>query len=217
MNKKGLLALILFTTSNVANAAAISFTDRTAFETAVGPFLFENFDSFPGGAGVVSLFGGLVNFPSPSPSVFYGNWTASGTVAPGPVEGGALLPEPYNPPIYAPPLQIEFSTPVFAIGADLFDDFDGLHTLSLLVETNEGNTYQISETSNQPQAGFLGFLSLEGIIAAQFFDDSNNVIEVDNLTVSVSGLSEVPVPAAFWLFATALVGLVGFSKRRKVA
>jgi len=29
--------------------------------------------------------------------------------------------------------------------------------------------------------------------------------------------SEVPVPAAAWLFGTALIGLVGFSKRRKAA
>ncbi len=30
-------------------------------------------------------------------------------------------------------------------------------------------------------------------------------------------VSAVPVPAAVWLFGTALIGLVGFSKRRKVA
>ena len=30
-------------------------------------------------------------------------------------------------------------------------------------------------------------------------------------------VSAVPVPAAFWLFGTALIGLVGFSKRRKAA
>ncbi|MFC1560704.1 VPLPA-CTERM sorting domain-containing protein [Pseudomonadota bacterium] len=29
--------------------------------------------------------------------------------------------------------------------------------------------------------------------------------------------SAVPVPAAVWLFGTALIGLVGFSKRRKAA
>ena len=33
----------------------------------------------------------------------------------------------------------------------------------------------------------------------------------------ISHLSQVPVPAAIWLFGTALIGLVGFSKRRKVA
>jgi hypothetical protein len=30
-------------------------------------------------------------------------------------------------------------------------------------------------------------------------------------------ISPIPVPAAFWLFGTALIGLVGFSKQRKSA
>ena len=33
----------------------------------------------------------------------------------------------------------------------------------------------------------------------------------------LSHISAVPVPAAVWLFGTALIGLVGFSKRRKAA
>ncbi len=39
----------------------------------------------------------------------------------------------------------------------------------------------------------------------------SNLAIVDNLP------SPVPVPAAVWLFGTALVGLVGYSKRRKAA
>ncbi len=38
--------------------------------------------------------------------------------------------------------------------------------------------------------------------------------DLDNLSF-VQNISAVPVPAAFWLFASALAGLVGFSKRRK--
>jgi hypothetical protein len=34
---------------------------------------------------------------------------------------------------------------------------------------------------------------------------------------SISPLPAVPVPAAFWLFGTALVGFIGISRRRKVA
>jgi hypothetical protein len=38
------------------------------------------------------------------------------------------------------------------------------------------------------------------------------------LTINTSGsLPAVPVPAALWLFGTALIGLVGFGKRRKAA
>ena len=37
------------------------------------------------------------------------------------------------------------------------------------------------------------------------------------LTGSVASVSPVPVPAAVWLFGTALLGFVGMSRRRKVA
>jgi hypothetical protein len=37
------------------------------------------------------------------------------------------------------------------------------------------------------------------------------------ISVLTSAISPVPVPAAVWLFGTALIGLVGFGKRRKVA
>jgi hypothetical protein len=36
-------------------------------------------------------------------------------------------------------------------------------------------------------------------------------------TFAVATLSPVPVPAAVWLFGTALIGLVGMSRRRKVS
>ena len=41
-----------------------------------------------------------------------------------------------------------------------------------------------------------------------------NYHQFDNIVLSTS---PVPVPAAIWLFGTALIGLVGFSKRRKAA
>jgi hypothetical protein len=42
----------------------------------------------------------------------------------------------------------------------------------------------------------------------------NSEVDFDNVALSVSA---VPVPAAVWLFGTALIGLVGFGKRRKAA
>jgi hypothetical protein len=33
--------------------------------------------------------------------------------------------------------------------------------------------------------------------------------------IEVTGISAIPIPAAIWLFGTALIGLVGFSRRRK--
>ena len=45
-------------------------------------------------------------------------------------------------------------------------------------------------------------------------DDWASEIAFDDVQLSVSA---VPVPAAAWLFGTALIGLVGFGKRRKTA
>jgi len=42
----------------------------------------------------------------------------------------------------------------------------------------------------------------------------NSEVDFDNVQLSVSA---VPVPAAIWLFGTALIGIVGISRRRKVA
>ena len=44
---------------------------------------------------------------------------------------------------------------------------------------------------------------------------NNNSIAIDHLVART--LSPVPVPAAGWLFGTALIGLVGFGKHRKAA
>jgi hypothetical protein len=46
---------------------------------------------------------------------------------------------------------------------------------------------------------------------------SGSVGMTNDLRFRVTPLSSVPVPAAVWLFATALIGLVGFNKSRKMA
>ena len=46
---------------------------------------------------------------------------------------------------------------------------------------------------------------------------NNPIVFVDNVSLTEIDISAVPVPAAVWLFGTALVGLIGYGKRRKVA
>ena len=43
----------------------------------------------------------------------------------------------------------------------------------------------------------------------------NGAFALDNLRFE--NASAVPVPAAVWLFGTALIGFIGYGKRRKVA
>lgn len=71
-------------------------------------------------------------------------------------------------------------------------------------ETNEWTTFslQFAALSATTTISFLG--------AAGF-----QYIGLDNISVLGQGPSAVPVPAAVWLFGTALIVLVGFSKRRE--
>ena len=47
-------------------------------------------------------------------------------------------------------------------------------------------------------------------------DRSADPFYIDNVR-AVAGVPEVPLPAAVWLFGSALLGLIGFGKRRKAA
>jgi hypothetical protein len=49
-----------------------------------------------------------------------------------------------------------------------------------------------------------------------FDDREGGHVDYDDLVVRVSAVSTVPVPAAIWLFGTALIGFVGFSRRTVV-
>ena len=61
-------------------------------------------------------------------------------------------------------------------------------------------------------------LILDGLLDLSFL---TSLTVTDNVTISgnisFDEVSAVPVPAAVWLFGTALIGLVGLSRRRKVA
>jgi len=51
------------------------------------------------------------------------------------------------------------------------------------------------------------------------FDVESLILSSDSGQISgqLPGVSNVPVPAAFWLFGTALIGFIGISRRTKVA
>lgn len=54
----------------------------------------------------------------------------------------------------------------------------------------------------------------------QSLTETNGLLEgwgaaLDNVSVVAANPNPIPVPAAFWLFGTALIGLIGFRKRRE--
>lgn len=108
----------------------------------------------------------------------------------------------------------------------LIDDDHSVHAWDDLVfgttgdafETYKNKSWSIDKTS------FVVDLALLGENAGATFDDlglgtftdmpDHNGHGVGQLTLTVSA---VPVPAAVWLFGSGLLGLVGFSKRKKLA
>lgn len=91
------------------------------------------------------------------------------------------------------------------VGGNLigFDVYEGL--------TEFGNSLGLGDTS-------ILTIAVAGIRRIELYqpksDSTADGTGWDNLEYSIS---PVPVPAAIWLFGTALIGLVGFSKRRKPA
>ncbi|MCP4480598.1 MAG: PEP-CTERM sorting domain-containing protein [Planctomycetaceae bacterium] len=79
--------------------------------------------------------------------------------------------------------------------------------------------FQITFAFSGPRRNLFAESSVFGLQAALFGKQSIQVLRDDDplwgYTNEFAGT--VPVPAAVWLFGTALIGLVGFSKRRKAA
>ncbi len=97
-------------------------------------------------------------------------------------------------------------------GLTTFEAFNALN-ISL-----GGIVVGIADGSHNGETGEDNFFGAtnNGGISKIFISNSSGGIEVDHLQYGLNGdgLSEVPVPAAVWLFGTALIGLIGFSRRK---
>ena len=75
------------------------------------------------------------------------------------------------------------------------------------------------DLNNTPETFMFNALFTE--VDKVFWNQVSPFHQFDNLVINPSVVpsppSAVPVPAAVWLFGTALIGLIGFGKRRKTA
>jgi hypothetical protein len=63
--------------------------------------------------------------------------------------------------------------------------------------------------------GFIGFSAFDAEEGETPSGAGPGLEDSDNLVFA--GVTRVPAPAAIWLFGTGMIGLVGFSKRRKAS
>jgi hypothetical protein len=96
-------------------------------------------------------------------------------------------------------------------GLTTFEAYDALDILLDTLTLNIADAFVTGETAEDT---FFG-ITHSGGISRIFISNSSGGIEVDHLQYGGGDVSVIPIPAAVWLFGTALIGLVGFSKRRK--
>jgi len=174
-----------------------------------------NFESLPVGAISGSLTMGDVTFSSGQGLSIQNisGYTANGTE----VSGNTLHPMlggfgsgPYTP------TTITFSQPVQEIGLGWFDP--NLSGNVLQVFDANGTLLESAFVQNGLIGGsfaaFIGIQRSVGDIASAMIvpGATNDWYSIDNLQYVVA---PVPIPAAAWLFGSALVGLIGVTRRRK--
>jgi hypothetical protein len=215
---------LTFLVAGQAHSALLAFTDRTAWQAAAGGSgdLSENFNSvaqdiFYGPAPVTQGFLTL--------EVVNGTYDSSWRIDAQP-DAFTSIPN-VDGTTFATVLGLDYSS--FGDTLMSFQDVNALgfdYSGGTYSNTNTRLTTSRGDTVDVPQQTtgtfFLGLLYTGGENFSSLLwgpDGCNNCyvgMGIDNLEAFTS-LNPVPVPAAFWLFGTALIGLIGFGKRRKVA
>ena len=203
-----LFACITMGLSQSALAATTTYTDETAFLAASGAELFHiDFNGITPATTGNGVFAGQVDFGSPEASdpdlVFFnsgamtdnGSTIASNNV--GPVDGDFLTGDS----VYG------FSM--------LFSSSGSPQTVSIF-ELGGG----LIDSVLTPAGGFFGLVSDTRVgsfvIDNGLFPDGNpDRFFIDDF--KAYGASPIPVPAAVWLFGTALAGLLGWRRRGRRA
>ena len=120
-------------------------------------------------------------------------------------------------------LNLVFDTSVYITSIEFLDLYVGNGTERATVTIGGGTPVHEIATASSGDGGYanLGLLALveagqNVVFSASFLpnlrDDGDNDYALAAITVSA-----VPIPAAVWLFGTALIGLIGFNKRRKAS
>ncbi|MCP4982163.1 MAG: VPLPA-CTERM sorting domain-containing protein [Gammaproteobacteria bacterium] len=108
-------------------------------------------------------------------------------------------------------LGTQFNLALFNDQANLFDDNFNIASSGVPISASFFDSFG-------PETGPLTTIAYGAVWDFQISPGTVYPFQDWKLTINTSGgIGEVPLPAAVWLFGAALIGLVGFSKRRKPA
>jgi hypothetical protein len=118
-------------------------------------------------------------------------------------------------------LTLTFDSAVYVSGVHFIDLYkvNGTEQATVIIDGNA--PFTVDATQGAGEGGYANY-AISQVLAttivftaeatADLQDDANN-----NYALGGVNVSAVPVPAAAWLFASGVLGLVGFSTRRKAA
>lgn len=220
VSKISLCAGVLMGMVGTVNAATVTFTDQSSFLSSLsGSSSTLDFESQSSDSLVNSgdTLGGITfsyNIGPPPVDMMVTNdfLTTSGSNYLGLDDAGN-----FNLFIAGDSFTMTFDTPQNAIGLYLVSG-DPLYAGDAIISTSVGSALNSDvvniDLGDGGLAYYIGLTSDTAFSSATLqFDAAAEgafLYSVDDITVSA-----VPVPAAVWLFGSGLIGLVGFSKRRK--
>ncbi len=196
-----------------ATAAFTSFTDETAFNLAnTAPLTLEGFESFSTGDTSIVASDFTLTASPPGGSI---NEVWSGL---GPTEGVNYFGWAFAA---GSSITFAFDSPQSAFSMDIVDIATISADQSISVFANGSATpvvadllYPARSIGGRGAVDFLALVSDAPFSTLTFTFAEQEWVGIDRVQY---GINPVPVPAAVWLFGTALVGLAGFSKRKKSA
>ncbi|MDJ0928638.1 MAG: PEP-CTERM sorting domain-containing protein [Gammaproteobacteria bacterium] len=199
MYKLQIALLIMLVGLGPANAVVTTFDDRAAFDAAVAGLIIvdDDFDTDIAQAQSIVFVSGVESINAAPPLSFFTDNSVTGGLYRNALE---RTNEPVNTSI-----TWTFPVPVTGFGFDVFRaDNTGLR---VTIDDGSGSQtfliYDVIMGTGNAANGFAGFVGMAPFSTVQFtsapadFDS----FEMDNLTFA----SPIPVPAAFWLFGSAVL------------
>lgn len=212
---------ILFSTVGAAEAAIVTFNDKTNFLNQTGATSATG--ALPNLGAVASATVGDVTFTRgpAATALFIGrpgdDWTS---LNPG---NDIALSSPED-------LNVDIAAPVFSTGFDFVEPDENSTGIGCNA-TCFDSTFEVTLKLGAAMVDIFSFNAPDNVLSfiGVWSDNAFDRLEIRDITGTIDNeyygefytgdrsLSAIPVPAAVWLFGSALIGLLGISKRRKTA
>jgi hypothetical protein len=209
ITKYFVITIVFFVLPSFANAAYVTYTSRSAWETAVTPpVTIVDFNSitsdiiidpqaggssFDAGPFTISEIGSQQTYTRIDATPFFGGLTVNGTTnLLSSIQSGTSRVT-----------QLTYDSPILAWGAD-----SKAASSSVTVHYAIGGVGTISHPTSTT-AGFFGFVSTDSFSSISITSSGARLVGFDNIS------SAVPIPGAVWLLGSGLIGIVGIRRKFK--